>query len=402
MATNRFAIVIAATIISLLGILLSLSYSSNTTESNRLITEHFLNSPTLPPLPTTNGTWVNLKSRKEFTDFLTCNLTKSAEKENCCQQHHIDLAHQQKFLIRTGNGDESVAPRSSADFVKLAANKRVFLMGDSMTNQVFEALFSDMDHLGIEVVEMDLRHKFHVDENENGFEVWWRRFYVPMFNATIQTTKTYKYHYHKEEFAMTPSTANLSLTDAENITDPFKMSDLMVTRREHVQWMIDQSDIILFQMGYHYQPEVSMNGIRRTDNVAKLFEPTMHMLFAWFYDIRNQTGKRFIVRDLLPTNNRDLVHEKLCNQKAYRYDQENALLQKLAQQYDFPFVQTEQFYLDKGYAKVGVRKDTKKIDCLHYCMNRFIYAPVINALYEAIYKDLFALPLPGNVTLGNA
>ncbi|KAJ3259904.1 hypothetical protein HDU77_001624, partial [Chytriomyces hyalinus] len=103
------------------------------------------------------------------------------EKENCCQQHHIDLAHQQKFRIRTGNGDETVAPRSSADFVKLAANKRVFLMGDSMTNQVFEVLYADMDHLGIKVVEMDLRHKFHVDDNENGFEVWWRRFYVPFF-----------------------------------------------------------------------------------------------------------------------------------------------------------------------------------------------------------------------------
>ncbi|KAI8840857.1 hypothetical protein BJ741DRAFT_646967 [Chytriomyces cf. hyalinus JEL632] len=362
MATNRFAIVIAATIISLLGIFLALSFSSNTAESNRLITEHFLNSPTLPPLSTADGTW-------------------------------------QKFRIRTGNGDETLAPRTSADLVKLAANKRVMLMGDSMTNQVFEALYSDMDYLGIKVVEKDLHHKCHVDENQNGFEVWWRRFYVPMFNTTIQTTKTYKYHYHKEEFALTPSTANLSLTRTENITDPFKMDDLMVTRREHVQWMIDQSDIILFQMGYHYQPELSLNGKRRNDNAAKLFEPTMHMLFAWFHDIRNQTGKRFIVRDILPTNNRDLVHEKLCNQQTFRYDQENALLQKLAQQYDLPFVQTEQFYLDKGHAKVGVRKESKKIDCLHYCMNQFIYAPVINALYEAMYTDLFTQSLLGNVSL---
>ncbi|KAJ3223299.1 hypothetical protein HDU81_009282 [Chytriomyces hyalinus] len=394
MASNRFTIIIAATVISLLGILITVSYSSTVAGSNRLITDHMSNAPNqslaLPPLSNTMGTWVDLDSDKESQEFLTCDLAKSAEPENCCQPHHIELVKQQKFRIRTGNGDETMAPRSSADLVRLAANKRVTLLGDSMTNQVFEAMYEDMDYLHITIEEKDLHHKFHVDDNENGFEIWWRRFYVPEFNATIQSTKTYKYHYRKEEFAMTPSTANYALTPADNITDPFGMGDLMVTRREHMQWMIDQSDIVMFQMGYHYQPEYSLNGVRRTDDVAKVFEPTMHMLFAWFHDIRKQTGKRFLIRDILPTNTRDLVQEALCSQKTYRYDQENAVLQKLAKKYDLPFVQTEKFYLDKGHAKVGVRQESKKIDCLHYCMNRFIYAPVINALYEAIYTELYA------------
>ncbi|KAJ3237028.1 hypothetical protein HDU78_004292 [Chytriomyces hyalinus] len=237
------------------------------------------------------------------------------------------------------DGDETVAPCSSADLVRLAANKRVTLLGDSMTNQVFEALYGDTEYLGITVVEKDLRHKFQVDDNETGSK---------------SGGDAYKYHYREEKFAMTPSTANYSLIPADNITDPFGMDDLMVTRRKHMQWMIDQSDI---------------------------------------------TGKLFLLRDILPTNTRDLVHDKLCGQKTYRYDQENALLQKLAKKYELPFVRTEQFYFDKGHAKVGVRYETKKTDCLHYCMNRFIYASVINALYEAIYTELHAQSLPTKETM---
>ncbi|KAI8823943.1 hypothetical protein BJ741DRAFT_671919 [Chytriomyces cf. hyalinus JEL632] len=117
---------------------------------------------------------------------------------------------------------------------------------------------------------------------------------------------TYKYHYRKEEFG-----ANYALTREDKVADPFPMDDSMVTRREQMQWMLDQSDIVVFQMGYHYQPEYSLDGIRRNDDAAKLFKPTIHLLFAWFHDVRKDTGKRFIMRDILPVNKRDLLRGQI-------------------------------------------------------------------------------------------
>ncbi|KAI8823210.1 hypothetical protein BJ741DRAFT_672183 [Chytriomyces cf. hyalinus JEL632] len=121
----------------------------------------------------------------------------------------------------------------------------------------------------------------------------------------------YKYHYRKEEFGLTASTANYALTREDKVADPFPMDVGMVTRREQIQWMLDQSDIVVFQMGYHYQPEYSLDGIRCNDDAAKLFKPTIHLLFAWFHDVRKDTGKRFMMRDILPVNKRDLLRGQI-------------------------------------------------------------------------------------------
>ncbi|KAJ3223300.1 hypothetical protein HDU81_009283, partial [Chytriomyces hyalinus] len=148
--SKRFETVIAATIISLLTIILTVYYIRNTTESTRLITDHLFNTPNpslpLPPLSTAMGIWIDLESYEESQQFVK----------------------QQKFRIRTGTGNETVSPRNSADFVKLTTNKRITLLGDSMTNQIYEALYGDMDHFGIKPVEKEIRHKFHVNDNENG------------------------------------------------------------------------------------------------------------------------------------------------------------------------------------------------------------------------------------------
>ncbi|KAI8823922.1 hypothetical protein BJ741DRAFT_671900 [Chytriomyces cf. hyalinus JEL632] len=94
--------------------------------------------------------------------------------------------------------------------------------------------------------------------------------------GTRDCTMTYKYHYRKEEFG-----ANYALTREDKVADPFPMDVGM--------------------------PEYSLDGIRRNDDAAKLFKPTMHLLFAWFHDVRKDTGKRFIMRDIVPVNKRDLL-----------------------------------------------------------------------------------------------
>ncbi|KAJ3224356.1 hypothetical protein HDU81_008613 [Chytriomyces hyalinus] len=403
MKSNGISVVNAAAIISLVSIILTGLYASNMTSFERVVihlsTEigsnitamrysNISNTTIPPPLSNAMGAWFDLATYSDAKAFLECNISKSAEHENCCSKHHIELATQQQFRIRTADGNTTVNPRNSADLLRLVSNRRITFLGDSMTNQVFETLYKDMDHLGIYIVEDDLRHRFPDDDRGEGFEIWWRRFHVPEFNATVQCTMMYKYHYRKEEFGMTVSTANYALKREDKVGDPFAMDDSMVIRREQMQWILNQSDIIVFQMGYHYQPEYSLDGKRRNDEIAKLFKPTIHLLFAWFHDIRKDTGKRFIMRDILPVNKRDLQHGQICSQASLRYNVENAVLENMSMKYGFPFVRTEHFYVDKGHAKVGLRQETKKIDCLHYCMNRFIYAPVINALYEVLFFDL--------------
>ncbi|KAJ3390272.1 hypothetical protein HDU80_011311 [Chytriomyces hyalinus] len=405
MKIHAISVVNAAAIISVITILLTGLYASDMTSFERVRIDvdaeigskvtairnsNISDASLLPPLSNTMGAWFDLATYTDAKAVLECNISKSAEPENCCSKHHILLATQQQFRIRTGDGSTTVNPRNSVDLLRLAANKRITFLGDSMTNQVFETLYKNMDHLGIRIVEDDLRHRFPDDDGGEGLEIWWRRFHVPMFNSTVQCTMMYKYHYREEEFRMTASTANYTLTGEDKVVDPFPMNDGMVTRREQMQWILDQSDIVVFQIGYHYQPEYSLDGIRRNDDTAKVFKPTIHLLFAWFHDIRKDTGKRFIIRDILPVNKRDLLHGQICSQASLNYSVENAVLEKQSMKYGFPFVRTEHFYADKGHAKVGLRQESKKIDCLHYCMNQFIYAPVINALYEAMYFDLFS------------
>ncbi|KAI8823927.1 hypothetical protein BJ741DRAFT_633603 [Chytriomyces cf. hyalinus JEL632] len=94
------------------GIHISADIGSNVTA---ILNSNNSNASLLPRLSNTMGAWFDLANYAGAKAFLECNIFKSAEPENCCSKHHIELATQQ-FRIRTGDGNATVNPRNSDHF----------------------------------------------------------------------------------------------------------------------------------------------------------------------------------------------------------------------------------------------------------------------------------------------
>ncbi|KAI8820321.1 hypothetical protein BJ741DRAFT_639260 [Chytriomyces cf. hyalinus JEL632] len=126
MTIHGIPVVNAAAIISVISILLTGLYASDMTSfgihisadigSNvtAILNSNNSNASLLPRLSNTMGAWFDLATYADAKAFLECNIFKSAEPENCCSKHHIELATQQQFRIRTGDGNATVNPRNSA------------------------------------------------------------------------------------------------------------------------------------------------------------------------------------------------------------------------------------------------------------------------------------------------
>ncbi|KAJ3402103.1 hypothetical protein HDU80_005370 [Chytriomyces hyalinus] len=313
------------------------------------------------PLSNKHGSWVNLTSSEEVT--MAHGHCFIETRHGCCLPQHVTQAAQKKFMYTLPDGAKA-EPRTVVDIFTLLNSKRLTFLGDSMSEQIVEALLIQLTQRKIQIVKetpFDL-----IPGASLGRKPFpsLKRFSLPQFNATLQYVKSYRFAPSAEldRFA--------AGTGAKFVLSPQQLS-----------FVLDASDVVVANYGMHY--------IRLKEKSA--FHPAMTALVEAFAAERlkpNGLNKKFILRDMLPNFSAQLPNPSapsLCSKRKVRlYKGHNRFLKGLADKFSMPFWEG-QLYRDRADAKLGLRKDGKR-DCVHFCHNVFIFEPVINGLYSVLFR----------------
>ncbi|KAI8833469.1 hypothetical protein BJ741DRAFT_691068 [Chytriomyces cf. hyalinus JEL632] len=310
------------------------------------------------PLPNKHGAWVNLTSSGETaTAFEDCFIET---QHGCCLPQHMTPAAQKRFMYTLPDGTK-VQPRTVVDIFTLLPTKRLTIIGDSMSEQVFEGLLMQLTQMKVQI-ETSSDPIPGARLGRKPFPVL-KRFYLPQFNATLQYAKSYR-------FALNAKFAQY----ASGINSTYTLSP------EQLSFVLSESDVIVVNFGLHY--------ISKKEKSE--FHPAMTALVEAFAAERlkqNGLTKKFIIRDLFPSFSSipNPSRPGLCSKRhVVFYKWYNRLLKGLAKKYSMTFWEVGYLYNDRADAKLGLTK-TGKRDCLHFCHNVFIFEPVINGLYSVLF-----------------
>ncbi|KAI8833470.1 hypothetical protein BJ741DRAFT_270662 [Chytriomyces cf. hyalinus JEL632] len=313
------------------------------------------------PLSNKHGSWVNLTSSKEIA--IAHGDCFIETQHGCCLPQHVTQAAQKRFVYTLPDG-ANAEPRTVADIFTLLNSKRLSIIGDSISEQIFEALLIQLAQKKIQAVqEASFNPIPGTSLGRKPFPSL-KRFYLPQFNATLQYVKSYRFA-PSAEFDRFAAGSGAKL----------------VLSSQQLSFVLDVSDVVVANYGMHY--------IRLKEKTA--FRPAMTALVEAFAAERlkpNGLNKKFILRDMLPNFSAQLPNPSapsLCSKRKVRlYKGHNRFLKEMADKFSMPFWEEGQLYRDRADAKLGLRKDGKR-DCVHFCHNVFIYEPVINGLYSVLF-----------------
>ncbi|KAJ3230781.1 hypothetical protein HDU81_004248 [Chytriomyces hyalinus] len=334
----------------------------------------------LDPLSNASGVWMNLTTETEIKLAQDC-----PDPWHCCQSYHVSETTQQKFMIRT-NSNGLLEPRSVLDTMELLRSKNVAFVGDSLTKQVYEVFVMGLIFEGVpfEYLKLDaLPGKLHGSEKINLVGV-----HVPAYNVTLTHVKSYRYFYRRREWDAVQETLRepVELTPADDIVDTsMTLDNRLILAREQMADILDRSNVIIFNYGMHYLKP----------GVVPLFEPTIKFLLAWLKAEMERNGKLVVVRDVLPNHGPKYgdMESRVCLGNVTRHEYQNRVLKKWSNEFGIAYLESEEFYLDRAEAKKGRFYEHSRSnggwDCLHFCANRYWHAPIVNGLYEAVFKQLY-------------
>ncbi|KAI8621621.1 hypothetical protein BC830DRAFT_1093497 [Chytriomyces sp. MP71] len=327
-----------------------------------------------PPISNKFGKWVDLNQTNAVV-FPQC------ANHQCCLPFHYNEAKQKKFILRVpdspGVGFIESEPRGALELLRILRNKRISFVGDSLSLQTFAAFsfLLDINNVTRETVKSALP-----GQNLGIHRIDLLSFYVPEFNVTVRATKTYRYFFNESEYESVPVRNRLE-KKAYAFPDP--MNTKLLMSREQMLWMINVSDIFVFNLGMFYLKA----------DTAKLYKPTLQTLFSTFESIRAEIpNKLFVTRDVLPNHSiNSSLSSHVCPNKPISHVYQNKILREVSEEYDIPLMQIEQFYVDRPELKRGLYPTAANRtlwDCLHFCHSPHTFSPFFNGLYEIIYEKI--------------
>ncbi|KAI9347593.1 hypothetical protein BDR26DRAFT_46735 [Obelidium mucronatum] len=181
----------------------------------------------LKPLSNSHGKWINLENFYEIERAIGSNHTTFKTRHGSCYPYHIQQATQQKFVIQTSN-NTSISPRAAPDLFELLRSKKVTIIGDSISEQIYEALL--LSALDNRISITPLAAISSIPGDITGSMVGYR---IPAFDVTLSLVKSYRVQLY-------------------NTTDPIDSARKFVLSESQLLWVLKNSHVAIINFGMHY------------------------------------------------------------------------------------------------------------------------------------------------------